>query len=1278
MFKNLICAGAILFLHQQSNHLFDIDNGIRVNKQNSEYRTANVVPPYKNISPRELQRTTDIHGLKIIVPDDQLWKDLGNYIVGALKGKWNLTADISIPDSSKFVNGWTGNTLILGNLWNNKQMARLYGMRMSYADEVYPGKGGYQLLTLIDPFGLGGNTIIIGATDIDGAWLGVNRLVEILMEEKDPVIPWLLQVELAKETSDYFIDNNKSPDTVVRDQLIIKANRLLEKLEPVMDSEPIADELLNVLSQIKQYSEYFQLTGNLTFGEIYSRLLKGYALFVNTYPSEAHNQLAARKNMWIQGEKIFQHWTVLEASPLFTPVERCQILSALYLTCEANALDNYLVSAPKTGPRWNHEIFPALSLVGSCNYFEKYHRMTEVIKWKELGDQIFSGNTSYISMDEGSDYLMHVPMINIDYAMATGNLKYINQSLHPSADLQAMLLDNLGTLSGGGDTYPFGMTSAYSMGHSQVMNAASWYYKDPKYNFLLERTLTGPFPGQNMSDLKYPIHLYTVKSTQSERLFSNTYPKIQVQQIEPGVYNDLVRQEKGNIEVDQHDTFHKLTFRSGFGLDDNYLILDGFSAGRHGHQDGNAILNYSANGRLFLIDRDYIQNTPEYHSGLVIVKDGKQLKKPPLAKLEWVSDIEGTSLSRSKIPNYNGTDWERTIISPDGKFFIIYDDIKFNEQGNFMIKNLWQSLGMPQINQNMFRVEQKGVTMLLQSMTASDLRLKDIYGHFIKYWKTVYSYPYAENETVLAEVLEEQRYMPGDKAEFINVLSSHKKDSNAVQARRFNEKTIEIRDGETKWIAIQGTLKSDIFSSNGTLHLLGKNELISASVTNIKLGLNDLHFPVPVFFKMNTLTGNWSTYSLLKDKINYNNLGDPIREGAIDSGVLQWNKPMQQRLEKLVTSGKVKLPVTNFQPVKVTSVKGWKNLYSFNEKVTSSASGDINGDRKDEILLAGITGTIKAIDSQGNEIWTFTAKGRVNEVTVQSTGTRQLIFIATENWYVQVLNTEGKEQWNYKFPDDAAHREYKGNLIGITNVRVAFTNGKNMEPLIIVGTQFRYVYLLDLSGKLKSETALYFYGIEDMEYADFDGDSKEEGIFALEYYYYTLKKDNQLITGKIGGPGWKVVDVLNKQGKDSLPSVILGSKQNEIRLIQFKDKIMELWIQNVGGEVNDIRHGDYNNDGLTEILVGTEGFQFYVLNQAGATIFRKTLKDRVLKTDGFRYQGKPYYLAATAQGWLFKFSEKGKMEQSVQFPQIIVNILALNGNSDPWIALENGDLYKIE
>src|SRR5690606_17917749 len=100
-----------------------------------------------------------------------------------------------------------------------------------------------------------------------------------------------------------------------------------------------------------------------------------------------------------------------------------------------------------------------------------------------------------------------------------------------------------------------------------------------------------------------------------------------------------------------------------------------------------------------------------YHTGVVIVKDGEQFIKPAFAKLEWVADVEGTGISRSKVSDYNDTDWDRTIISPAGKFYIIYDDLKINKPGNFILKNLWQSLGTPQVHENTFRVEQKGVMM---------------------------------------------------------------------------------------------------------------------------------------------------------------------------------------------------------------------------------------------------------------------------------------------------------------------------------------------------------------------------------------------------------------------------------------------------------------------------------------------------------------------------------------------------------------------------------------
>ncbi len=1241
---------------------------------------------FKNITPRKLQRTTSLSDIKIIVPDEQIWNDIAIELQSLISDKSGNTPVIEIPDPAKFVKGWSGNTIILGNLGNNKQVARLYGLRLSYADAIYPGKGGYQLITLIDPFGLGGNTILLSSSDIEGAKLGMGRLMTILQTSKNDQIPWLFESKLSKETISYFRPNIRSVDEI------------LSKMKPVINNELIIDALLNVLAGIKLYGEYFQLTANPEYGEVYADLLKGFAQFVNQHPSEATYQLNERKNMWIQGEKIFQNWAVLEASTFFSDSDRTQILSALYLVCNANYMDNYLLRAPESGPRWNHEIFPALSLLGSCQYFEKYYSLPEIVQWKNRGERIFSGNTSFISLDEGSDYLAHLPVANIDYAMLSGDLKFINRSLKPSAELHSMMIDNLGTLSGGGDTYPFGMSSAYSWGHSQLLNAASWYYNDPVYNFLLERTRTGPFTGQKMPDLIYPIHRYIANLNNLGQPNSTLYPKVQAQEIEKGVYDDLMNQIDNNvpefqkdpdsedkksknqdwINVEQKDTFHKLTFRSGFGLNDNYLILDGYSAGKHGHQDGNAILNYSSKGRLFLNDRDYIQNTPEYHSGLVIVKDGKQHKKPPLVKLDWVADLDGTGFSSTIVPAYNGVDWERTIISPEGKFFIIYDDLNINDSGNFLLKNHWQSLGSPKIEKNKFLVDQNGVSMQLQSLSPADLRLKNIYGHFIKYWKTVYPYPHADHETVLTEVINEKKYTQGDQVGFINILSSHSSENEVLHSAKIGKNAIEIKAGNQKWIAVKDGLNSIDFSSNGKFHLIGDHGLIAASVTKIRIGNQELNFQGPVFFKWDKRSGEWKTFDLLKDKIKYKQSGEIFKQTAIDSGVVHWNPELKSRIVKKLMSELDVKPIISQNQIKSLAVNSSNRIYSMNEQIGSSFSADLNGDNIEDILLGGINGTVNAIDSKGNKLWAFAAKGRINEVSLQYAGNKALIFIATENWYVHALDINGNELWKYKFPDDQPHREYKGNLIGITNVRIAHKNGKDQKPVIMVGSQYRYIYELDIDGKLKNETVLYYYGIEDMEYADLDADGKEEGIFALEYYYYTLVKDDELITGKTGGPGWKVAHVLNKGSEIVKPTVLLGTKQSEIRMIGFDKKIQEFWNTNVGGEVNDIRHGDFNNDGNLEILVGTEGFQFYMLDDEGNTIFRKTLNDRVLKVAGYQIKNKAYYLAATANGLLYKITEKGQLERLIQFPAEISNILLTDGNSVPMVVLENGGLFKIQ
>jgi hypothetical protein len=356
---------------------------------------------------------------------------------------------------------------------------------------------------------------------------------------------------------------------------------------------------------------------------------------------------------------------------------------------------------------------------------------------------------------------------------------------------------------------------------------------------------------------------------------------------------------------------------------------------------------------------------------------------------------------------------------------------------------------------------------------------------------------------------------------------------------------------------------------------------------------------------------------------------------------------------------------------------GWSRLYRMDEEITSSVAADLDGDGSDELLIAGVKGKVQAVDGSGHALWTYESRGRANEVTVQQLDGKPTVFIATENWMVIALDAEGKEMWRHTFPSDAEHRELKGNLLGITRVRVAHVNGGDQEPWIMVGTQFRYLYGLDREGKLKYEDMVYYYGIEDMEFADLDGDGRDEGILGAEYSSYVLWKNKKLTNAGGGfGPGWKVVDALNEWSGDDHPAVALGTKEHRIHLVQYKNgKIAELWQRNIGGEVNDIRHGDFNGDGETEILAGSGGYQFYALNPDGTVRWRRTLSDRVLKVNGLVRDGTAQYLAAADNGSLFVLDDDGSVKQSLLFGSAIIDLAVGNELTQAWVALQDGSVY---
>ena len=573
----------------------------------------------------------------------------------------------------------------------------------------------------------------------------------------------------------------------------------------------------------------------------------------------------------------------------------------------------------------------------------------------------------------------------------------------------------------------------------------------------------------------------------------------------------------------------------------------------------------------------------------------------------------------------------------------------------------------------------QGVMMNIQNLDESSMRSYERYGHFIKYWKLENPYPYADQEHVLRQVKEELEYKAGERSSFINVLSGTKSEKPCVDAKRLNDNTICILEDGKEIYAVFNTVSTANFVSDGKFHMIYDNDILAAGVQKVRIGTTVLSFKDPVILRINTVEGYWISYKKDIALTRYDDVGNPIKDGTKERGTCeipdQLIKELKKSLSKSADSNLLIKPIAK----KNNIGNRWVSHFLFAEQVTASCAGDINNDGESELIIGGINGKVQAIDSSGKVLWAFKGKGRINEVTVQKVKDEAVVFIATENWFVHVLDCTGKEKWSACIPNDPVRRERKGNLLGVTNIRLAYVNGKDKEPWIMVGTQFRYLYGYDLQGNLLYEDIAYFYGVEDMIFLDLDGDGKDEGVLALEYYNLCIWKDQEFKHyggTKVSGPGFKVVRGLDQKNGVDPAVAIYGTKQNRVHMIRYNEDLEQVWNVNVGGEVNDMIAGDFDKDGIIEILVASDGFMLYCINSDGSVRWKKTLSDRVMKITAVNTDENVVYLAVIDNGGLVSLDSNGNILKSDHFEDQLQNVHAVMIANKAWVVLENGKVYQ--
>lgn len=472
----------------------------------------------------------------------------------------------------------------------------------------------------------------------------------------------------------------------------------------------------------------------------------------------------------------------------------------------------------------NHMTHPALSLFHAAKYFERY-MIPEVKVWYNIARWTFAPLMNvHKPLEDCYMYQYWAMILAAKYALLDGKDEFFYKEgpLWQYIDLEIAGTNNKGDGVSYGDHLKYGRLSTRFHNQKDVFNAL---------------TVNSPIP---MSDGFVSL----VKEKKP-----NAYVGLYVHPLDSLFYKHSMDINVG-FTIAEDRCFDKISFREGWNVDDQYLLLDGISGGYHGHQDVNAILEFSAKNRTWLIDMGYWQvgiRTAKHHNMITIsrseVNKGEESpieKTPPFSVLMNKADLSSAAFISAGLFDYNGTDWVRNILWKKGKYFVVLDEINNVEKTPCKATCRWRTLGTSTFADNRFSVTQetkKGVQVKdrrkfvfnIVQLDDSVARVKNGIDK-ADHWK---DYPYAEP---VVRVLEQTWLFDENKSNrhvFINVfyVMDEQKD-NQIKATRLGEKSIKLSNNDfEEVIGINGIETEGGIKTGAALFIIAKNQIFLCNAT---------------------------------------------------------------------------------------------------------------------------------------------------------------------------------------------------------------------------------------------------------------------------------------------------------------------------------------------------------------------------------------------------------------------------------------------------------------
>ncbi len=601
---------------------------------------------------RDIDRWIDLSGaarpVVVLYPDQAVYLEAAEVIADAIEKAGGKRPALSFDPAATTPEAH--NVIALGNVNNNELIARLYFNAYAYEDSLLPGAGGYTVRTVYDPYPWHskGDVIVLGVGDESRAAYAAAKLAERIQRGK------------TRAGVDYTLEVSTAPS-------------LTEAQLKALDAEQTPSFRV-FLSSASQYLK----TGR----EPYARhAIATLHRIVDLYGEAPHHDCDWPEET--SSAEILAAWDAFEECPLLTGGQRHQFTRAMlrFMRTLTRHVSGYSRIGTDDLVTWNHTTFPLLGLYFGSRYFHDYYGLTEAKGHLEKARACMLAQARSWKPQEDADGYLTITMRHaIQYCLAEWDLEFFESGrMRQYADYVIGICDSSGLPSGFGDS---GIGRSPTLIQA-ALPAAFWRYRDPGYLWVLQHVSGGAWPN--------PFHRDVAPKRPDRHAGVRVFP-LDAQLYEYTRRSPFYNEPLTPPNVPPDAAVDKIAFRESWDKNAQYMLLDGYSRGKHLHYDGGAIIELVDRGRRWLIDHDYLTRNTTEHNMLSVIRDGRSTQLvPSCAGLVCKSDVgRRIGLVGTEVRDYCGVDWRRYIFWKKGDAFVVMDRMTAQRDASYDLDLVWK------------------------------------------------------------------------------------------------------------------------------------------------------------------------------------------------------------------------------------------------------------------------------------------------------------------------------------------------------------------------------------------------------------------------------------------------------------------------------------------------------------------------------------------------------------------------------------------------------------